>query len=119
MREGHTKKIGKLLIALLLRTEAWGLFLQPSRDPATRTRTQGLDKRDETHPLNRGKAPRGINPLLQGLGGYTRRVRSRAPTGALSTKHNPDGSCCEPSLVKTSGRVLTLPPRLRGYCQIP
>ena len=119
MREGRIKKIGKLLTALLLRAEARGLFLRPSRGPATRTRTQGLDKRDETHPLNRGKAPRGINPLLQGLGGYTRWVRSCAPTGASSTKHNPDGSCCEPSLVKTSGRVLTLPLRLGGYCRIP
>ena len=44
MREGRTKKIGKLLIALLLHVEARGLFLQPSRDPATQTRTRGLDK---------------------------------------------------------------------------
>ena len=49
MREGRTKKIGKLLISLLLRAEARGLFLQPSRGPATRTRTRGLGKRDK-HP---------------------------------------------------------------------
>ena len=56
MREGRTKKIGKLLIALLLRAEARGLFLQPSQDPATRTRTQGLGKRDKT-PHSTGKKP--------------------------------------------------------------
>ena len=47
MREGRTKKIGKLLIALLLRAEARGLFLQSSRDPATQNRTRGLGKRDK------------------------------------------------------------------------
>ena len=80
MREGRTKKTGKLLIALLLRAEARGLFLRPSQGPATRTRTQGLDKRNKTPPLNREKAPGGINPLLQGLGGYTR-------AGALVRTH--------------------------------
>ena len=69
--------------------------------------------------FNREKAPGGVNPLFQGLGGYTRRVRSRAPTKASDTKHNPDESHYEPSLVKTSGRVPTLPPRLGGYCRIP
>ena len=44
MREGRTKKIGKLLIALSLRAEARGLFLQPSQDPVTQTHTRGLDK---------------------------------------------------------------------------
>ena len=44
MREGHTKKIGKLLIALSLRAKARGLFLQPSRDPATQALTRGLGK---------------------------------------------------------------------------
>ena len=119
MREGRAKKTEKLLIALLLRAEARGLLLRPSRGPATRTRTRGLGKRDKTPSLNREKAPGGINPLLQGLEGYTRRVRSRAPTEGSSTKHNPDGSCCEPSLVKTSGRVLALPLRLGGYCRVP
>ena len=56
MREGHTKKTGKLLTTLLLQAEARGLFLQPSRDPATRTRTQGLGKRDKT-PYSTGKKP--------------------------------------------------------------
>ena len=69
--------------------------------------------------LNRNKAPGGVNPLLQGLGGYTRRVRSRAPTGTTRTKHNPDESSCKPSLDKPSGRVLALPPRPGGYCRIP
>jgi hypothetical protein len=31
---------------------------------------------------------RGVNPLLRGLGGYTRRVRSRAP---IETKHHREG----------------------------
>ena len=44
MREGRTKKTGKLLIALSLRAEARGLFLQLSRDPATQARTRGLGK---------------------------------------------------------------------------
>ena len=44
MHEGHTKKTGKLLIALSLCVEAWGLFLQPSRDPVTQTHTGGLSK---------------------------------------------------------------------------
>ena len=55
MRDGHTKKIGKLLIALLLRAEARGLFLQPNQDLATRTRTQGLGKRDKTPRSTRKK----------------------------------------------------------------
>ena len=142
MRGGHTKKTGKLLIALLLRAEAWGLFLQPSQDPMTQTHTLGLSKRDKqpsfrmkrmrkgrtkktgkllialllraearglflqpnrakrseltlvgpvnvTKPsLNMRNAPRRINPLLQGLEGYTQWVRSRAPTEASSTKHH-------------------------------
>ena len=44
MREGCTKKIGKLLIALSLCVEARGLSLQPSQDPATQGRTRGFDK---------------------------------------------------------------------------
>ena len=69
--------------------------------------------------FNKEKPPRGVNPLLQGLGGYTRWVRSCAPTEASDIKHNPDESHCEPSLVKTSGRVPALPPRLGGYYRIP
>ena len=57
MREGRTKKTGKLLIALLLHAEARGYFLQPSRDPATQTRTRGLGKRDK-HPSFRTKRMR-------------------------------------------------------------
>ena len=56
MREGRPKNIGKLLIALLLRAEARGLFLQPSQDLATQTRTQGLSKHDKT-PHSTGKKP--------------------------------------------------------------
>ena len=53
MREGRTKKIGKLLINLLLRAEAWGLFLQSNRGPATLTCTHGLSKCNK--PLARRK----------------------------------------------------------------
>jgi hypothetical protein len=113
------KKIGKLLITLLLHAEAQGLSLQPSQDPATQTRTHGLGKRDKTLHSNMRKAPGGINPLLQGLRGYTQRVRSRVPTKASSTKHYPARSCRKPSLVKTSERALTLSPRLGGYCRVP
>ena len=44
MHKGRTKKIGKLLITLSLCAEARGLFLRPSRDPMTQTRTRGLGK---------------------------------------------------------------------------
>ena len=57
MHEGRTKKTGKLLITLLLRAEARGLFLQPSQGPATRTRTRGLGERDK-HPSFRTKRMR-------------------------------------------------------------
>ena len=36
----------------------------------------------KTPHSNTKKAPGGVNPLLQGLGGYTQRVRLRAPTEA-------------------------------------
>ena len=41
---GSHKKPEEFLIALSLRAEARGLFLQPCRDPATQARTRGLDK---------------------------------------------------------------------------
>ena len=59
--------------------------------------------------FNREKAPGGVNPLLQGLGGYTRRVRSRAPTKTSSTKHHPDRNYQGPILVRTLGGVPPLP----------
>ena len=55
------------------------------------------------------KAPEEVKSLLQGLGGYTRRVRSRAPTKTLSTEHHPDRNYQEPILVRTSGGVPPLP----------
>ena len=53
---GSHKKPGELLIALSLRAEARGLFLQLNRGPATRTRTQGPSKRNET-PYSTEKKP--------------------------------------------------------------
>ena len=41
---GSYKKSGELLIALSLRVEAWGLFLQPDQDPVTQVHTRGLSK---------------------------------------------------------------------------
>src|SRR6187455_2470909 len=50
-------------------------------------------------------------------GGYTRRVRSRAPTG---TKCNRERLVpLQKSATKASKRVLTLPSRLGGYCRGP
>ena len=61
-----------------------------------------------------------MNPLPQGLGGYTQRVRSRAPTEASKYKKcNPYRSGCKPSLDKPSGRVHALSLRLEGYCRVP
>ena len=60
-------------------------------DPATHTRTQGPDKRNKLL-AQQERSPWRSKSLLQGLGGYTRRVHSRAPTGTTRTKHNPDGS---------------------------
>ena len=83
---GAYKKSGELLIALSLRVEARGLFLQLGQVPATRTRIHGPGKHDKTPCSMEKKAPGRVNPLLQGLGGYTRRVRSRAPTGTTKYK---------------------------------
>ena len=63
MRKGHTKKTGKLLIALLLRAEAQGLFLQPNR--AQRPKLALMGSVNATKPsLNMRNAPGGIKPLL-------------------------------------------------------
>ena len=48
------------------------------------------------------KAPEEVKSLLQGLGGYTRRVRSRAPTETW-------GHYQEPIHFRTSGGVPPLP----------
>ena len=47
---------GKPLVALSLRAEARGLFLQLNRGLATRTHTHGPDKRDKT-PYSTEKKP--------------------------------------------------------------
>jgi hypothetical protein len=59
----------------------------------------------------------GVKLLLRGLGGYTRRVRSRAPT---RTECNQKRLVpLQKSAAKASKRVLVLPWRLRGYCRGP
>ena len=86
MRQGRQKKTGKPLIALSLRTEAQGFFLQLGQVPATQTRIHGPGKHDKTPCSAEKKAPGRVIPLLQGLGGYTRRMRSRAPTRTTKYK---------------------------------
>jgi hypothetical protein len=56
---------------------------------------------------------RGVKPLLRGLGGYTRRVRSRAPTRTRQ-KPRKAGPLTE-NAAKASKRVPSLPSRLGGY----
>jgi hypothetical protein len=59
----------------------------------------------------------GVKPPLLGLGGYTRRVRSRAPTGTKRNRERPVP--LQKSATKASKRVPTLPSRLGGYCREP
>jgi hypothetical protein len=59
----------------------------------------------------------GVKPLLRGLGGYTRWVRSRAPTGTKCNRERPVP--LQKSATKASKRVSTLPSRLGGYCRGP
>jgi hypothetical protein len=60
---------------------------------------------------------RGVKPLLRGLGGYIRRVRSREPTRTRQ-KPRKAGPLTE-NAAKASKRVPTLPSRLGGYCRVP
>ena len=55
-----------------------------------------------------------MNSLLQGLGGYTRRVRSRAPTGITSTKQTRQKPLRNKVSKKPQGECLALPPEARG-----
>jgi hypothetical protein len=57
-----------------------------------------------------------VKPLLGGLGGYTRWVRARAPTG---TEHNRESLVPSQKSSRTSKRVSALPSRLGGYCRVP
>ena len=59
----------------------------------------------------------GVKPILRGLGGYTRRVRSRAPTGTKRNRERPVP--LQKSVTKASKRVLTLPSRLGGCSRKP
>ena len=107
------------MMALSLCAEARGLFLQVCRDPTTQTRIHGPSKHDKSPCSNGEKAPRGVNPLLQGLGGYTRRVRSRAPTGTTKYKTRSRQELLRTKSRQNLGRVPALLPRLGGYCRIP
>jgi hypothetical protein len=66
--------------------------------------------------VKRIKTSEESKPLLRGLEGYTRRVRSRAPTG---TKYNREGPVPSQKSGRTSKRVPALPLRLEGYCRVP
>jgi hypothetical protein len=44
---------------------------------------------DQPRHHERHEDLRGVKPLLRGLGGYTRRVRSRAPTGTKCNRERP------------------------------
>jgi hypothetical protein len=75
---------------------------QKGTDPAT-TRNHS--------PIERIKDLRGVSTLPRGLGGYTRRVCSRAPTGK-----NHDATTPVHRLTSLQESDHTLTQRLGGYC---
>ena len=90
--------------------------LGPDRAPGLRP-VRMREQPDQPKCCETHKDLEGVKPLLRGLGGYTRRVRSRAPTG---TKCNRERLVpLQKSATKASKRVLTLPSRLGGYCRGP
>ena len=77
---------------LSLHAEARGpLFATSSRPPQPELALMGSANAIRTDHSNAKveKAPGGVTSLLQGLGGYTRQVRSRAPTGTSENKPIP------------------------------
>jgi hypothetical protein len=98
----YRKKPRRSLIILLLRVEARGLLSHQATAKLLTTSTNQLKNLEPDHapglwpgrmreqqgrPRNHKKNYdlRGVKPLLRGLGGYNRWVRSRAPNG---TKYN-------------------------------
>jgi hypothetical protein len=57
------------------------------------------------------------NHSSEASGAYTRRVRSRTPTGTKCNRERPVPS--QKKCGKASKRVPTLPLRLGGYCRVP
>jgi hypothetical protein len=84
----------------------------PGLRPARMREQPDRPKHRETH-----QDIEGVKSLLRGLGGYTRRVRSRAPTETKRNRERPVP--LQNSATKASKRVLTLPLRLGGYCREP
>ena len=111
---GSLKEPEELLIALSLRAEARGLFLQLGQVPVTRTRIHGPSKHDKTPCSMEKKAPGGVNPLLQGLRGYTRRVRSRAPTETTKYKTQSRRELLRAKSRQTLRESARTPPEARG-----
>jgi hypothetical protein len=98
----YNKKPRQSSIVLSLCTEAQRLLSHQATTKLLTTSTKQLENSEPDHapglrpgrmreqqgqPRNHEKNQdlRGVKPLLRGLGGYTRRVRSRAPFG---TKYN-------------------------------
>jgi hypothetical protein len=90
--------------------------LEPDHAPGLRPGRM-RERSDRSKHHEKHSDLRGVKPLLRGLGGYTRQVRSRAP---LRTRQKPRkaGPLTE-NAAKASKRVPTLPSRLGGYCRVP
>jgi hypothetical protein len=121
------------LIVLSLHAEARGLLSHPATTKLLIASTNQLDNLEPDHASGlrlgrmreRSDRPRhherhsdlrGVKPLLRGLEGYTRRVRSR--THQNKAKPRKVGPLTE-NAAKASKRVPTLPSRLGGYYRVP
>ena len=102
----------KPLTASTYQPENLGLDYAPGLLPGRKRERSDRPKHHEKH-----SDLRGVKPLLRGLGGYTRRVRSRAPIGIKCNRERLVP--LQKSATKASKRVLTLPSRLGGYCRGP
>jgi hypothetical protein len=111
------------LIVLSLRAEARGCSRTRLRPKLLIASTNQLDNLEPDHAPGRMRERldrmkhhekhsdlRGVKPLLRGLEGYTRRVRSRAP---IRTRQKPrKAGPLNENTSKASKRVPTLPSRL-------
>jgi hypothetical protein len=104
--------LAKPLTASTYQPENLGLDCAPGLQPVRMREQPDRPRHYETR-----KDLEGVKPLLRGLGGYTRRVRSRAPTGTKCNRERPVP--LQKSATKASKRVPTLPSRLGGYCRGP
>jgi hypothetical protein len=102
----YDKKSGRSLIVLSLCAEAQGLLshsatvklltastnqlgnLGPDYAPGLRP-DRMRERSDRPRHHEKHSALRGVKPLLRGLGGYTRRVRSRAPARTKQNRERP------------------------------